>query len=175
MSTRRPPERSIVWESAEDLAFANAVSDGWIAAIHEAGHAVIALRVGYELRDVMIANAYKCRVWLELPQDEPPAGMSTPSMFEAECDALYTLAGGVAEALRPEGDGTAHLDGWDREHFDSLGPDPATRETKVEWRDRMRAITERVVLKNWSSIEAVARALLERKRLTAAEVAKLVP
>ena len=101
MCTRPPPDGSIVWGDPDELELTPAANEDWIAAIHEAGHAVIALALGFQLKDITIDNAYQCRIQLDLPEDEPPHGISTPSISEVERDALYTLAGGKAEVRWP--------------------------------------------------------------------------
>lgn len=173
MSTRRVPENSIVRTDGDIARLTNVATEDWIAAIHEAGHAVIARCVGYEVREIDIGNASRCRVILEIAEHQPPDGMTTPTIEDEEQDALYTLAGGVAEALRPGGDGTAGLDASDLEHFATLGPKAGDAEARAAWRLRMRNMTERLATKNWSHIETVARELVVRKRLSGTQLVRL--
>jgi len=70
--------------------------DRWIAAVHEAGHAVAAIKVGYELRQVLLDNAYSCCARLPL-SERPRPGIEAWTEDEEKRDGVYTLAGTEAE------------------------------------------------------------------------------
>jgi hypothetical protein len=100
----RPEPKGIVFASESDRpSLANHISEEWIAAQHEAGHAVVAAKLGFELQDVSIANAYVCRISLQWSIDGPADGPESRTLGEEEADALYTLAGERAQLLFPGG------------------------------------------------------------------------
>ncbi len=164
MST--PPRNVLVVpDAAEEIALTPATPIDWLAAIHEAGHAVIACKLGYELKEVTIKGAYRCCEALRLPDGEPPGGISTLTQEEVENDAKYTLAGGKAELQFFNNGGLEQLSTSDREEFDKLGPGKLGSPERQEWRAKMELATEQLVIKYRSEIESVARALLVHRRL----------
>ncbi len=170
-----PPHNVLdVSADADDIVFTSPVSSDWLAAVHEAGHAVIAIVCGYELKDVRIEGAYQCRVHLQLPDGEPAGGISAQSIEEEEADAKYTLAGGKAELLFIDNDGVEQLSSSDREEFDRMRPAESASFDLREWRARMELAAEEMVSRYRAEIEAVARVLLARRRIGGETVRKLM-
>jgi hypothetical protein len=144
-------------------------------AIHEAGHVVVGHRLGLKLVDVDVLGDgeggnghtnFETPPWF---QRDGPINDRKRAFIEAV--ATTFLAGTIAEARR------AGFTDWEATGFDL---DSVVREwllllyPAAEMEERLRGYGEaaaRVVDEpaNWRAIEKVARALLKRRRLTAAQ------
>jgi len=145
-----------------------------VRAYHEAGHAVVAcFSENVELVDVSIDADEKGvgRTNVKLYQLEPGIASSplTPSQRRDIEDSIKSLLGGqVAERHFQGPEYTIQCDmGWGddnqriAEYLKCIG---------VEQLPKLKAKTERDIEANWGFVEAVARALFEKTRLSGAEV-----
>jgi ATP-dependent Zn protease len=137
-------------------------------AYHEAGHAVIALRLGYEVEKATIVRRQGVLGRVDvLPRTSPD-------------DIKINLAGQLAEALVNSNDEQiqlgAHRD-WQNARrsarkFVALGF--INSREKGILIDELLAETTALVRRDRDAISRVAEALLERKTLTGAEVRQIV-
>jgi hypothetical protein len=140
------------------------------AAFHEAGHAVIALHVGLGLNHVTIAR-WDVGEWVGHCRTQPCANptIEAPSVELTEAGVVFSWAGYFA-ALRAGCDEQNAVAGarsdLDRAH--ALEPYIARPS------DVLVEHSQRLVEQQWSAIEAVAKALLRRRTLTADQVVKIV-
>ena len=147
----------------------------WVPAVHEAGHAVAAIKLNLDLKVVTVQGAYSCRARLGSLAEDPHNGIVTADPADEACDAIYTLAGERAElVLDPEKPVDACLSASDREHFQTLRPGKANRQELEEWRCEMERQADLLVTQNWNSILKVARALLERGQLGRSDVQRVI-
>jgi ATP-dependent Zn protease len=148
-----------------------------LTAFHEAGHAVMAELCGQHVTEVEIVgddehagSVRSLRFTEERPSEHDPAIPTAPD----ERRLLCTAAGMVAEAL------VSGRDGWD-ERCEDL--DAAVRlamrvvddcENVVPFLEIVREHTEELLRRNWPAVEALADALIERRRMTGEEVRRLL-
>jgi hypothetical protein len=158
----------------DDVVLVPSVQGEWLAAVHEAGHVVIAIACGYEPKEVSIEGAYLCRAHLQLPDGQPLSGVTTRSTDEEEADAMYTLAGGKAELLFVDNGGVEQLSSSDREEFSKMRPADSPSLDLGEWRARMELATDEMVSRYRAEIEAIARELLVRRRIGGETVRRLM-
>jgi ATP-dependent Zn protease len=147
-------------------------------AYHEAGHVVVGHRLGVELASVDILRdgeggnghtVFNVPSWFR-----PSAHLDDRRRRYAGAVVTTFLAGPVAEAgvagfHNLEGSGY-DLDAVAREWLRLLEP-PERYESRLE---ELTARAEGLVGENWPAIEKVAKALLERRRLTGAEARDLL-
>jgi hypothetical protein len=139
-------------DSDQDIIITQEASIDDIMAYHEAGHTVAALVLGMELKEVSI-NPPRTRVRL-------PLLTSFHDFIDIERDAVYTLAGEMAEKMIHDED--LHVPVDDRAHLQELAAilyedDP---NGAAEWTAQMEITTEALVEKHSSDIESVAMKLL---------------
>lgn len=147
------------------------------AAYHEAGHAVMALRLGMLIEYVDINRGPGAQVGgTRLLQDPgplaPPDGSVNLKMV------MFSVAGAIAEELVTGvgygSDGQNKSDHEQAVEWASRGGEllegPATRAT----RERSWAQAESELKAHWSWVVAVAETLRVRKRLTGSEVLSLL-
>ena len=176
VSTQQPPKGIVSSEDKDDMILTPS-RERWVVAVHEAGHAVIAEKVGFSVKEeVRIENAYKCCVRPDWQIDILPNGISSETADEVDSDALFALAGGKAEICDPTGQGVAEFTSKDDEYFENLKPGYDRPALVPDWRKRMHARAEALVRKHWETIEMVARALYESKsgRLSGAKVRQII-
>lgn len=149
-----------------------------VAAYHEAGHAVVAVRLGVAIgrRGVSIVpgDGLAGSVHTHLGfSGNPDQEITTKMRMAAEHNAIICFAGEAAQRrFSPKSVRRIHWEG-DRENAALLvsyftGPDP-----ELEWYlGWLRTRAENIVATPhvWVMITAVAEALMEHKRLTAGEV-----
>lgn len=133
----------------------------------------MAVSVGYELKDVSIETAWRCRIHLTLPADDPPNRLSAFTEEEEIADALYTLAGGKAELELPYVEEET-LSLLDREHFNTLGPHATSAANLRAWRQTMERETQKIVRRRWDAILAVANELRDKGHLSHTELWRLL-
>jgi hypothetical protein len=83
VSTQQPP-KGIVGPDDEDEMILTPSCERWVVAVHEAGHAVIAERVGFKVKEVRVENAYLCCVRPDWQIDIPPSGISSETADEVD-------------------------------------------------------------------------------------------
>lgn len=147
----------------------DSAEERWVAAVHEAGHAVAAVSLGYDLKNVVLENAYSCCAHLPL-KDEPPGGVEAWTDREERYDGIYTLAGAEAE-IELFGAAT-DLGDLDDNHFRTLGPRGDSHALE-EWRASVKVQAMKLVSRHQESISEVARALLAKGRLSGLEVQRI--
>lgn len=138
--------------SDQDNSITQEASIDDIMAYHEAGHTVAALVLRMDLKEVSI-NPPRTRVRL-------PLSSSFHDFKDVERDAVYTLAGEMAEKMIHDED--LHVSVDDRVHLQELATilyedDP---NGAAEWTAQMEIETEALVKKHSSDIESVAMKLL---------------
>jgi hypothetical protein len=146
------------------------------AAYHEAGHALAAMHfihfssIGIERKVKRYAHTFiQKEGWLR------PARGETISL---ENDILFHLAGPMAEELCPYGPGPHfyHTSAHDRESVSVALSEIGFVEGEEDTNDYMAECRVRVknMLKiHWPEVVALAKALLERKRLTGTQTEKI--
>jgi len=136
-----------------------------IAAYHEAGHAVIGVLMDFELDSVTIDPGEG------MSMDGYSATTNAPSREKGSGEeqlrrrAVYILAGEMAEKK---------FDPVRANQLDWQGDREELAFLKLDGILALKAEAEKLVKDNWTAIEAVARALLDRKTLTGLQVKFLV-
>lgn len=159
------PRRSAIVSADEQDCNSSFNSDErWMAAVHEAGHAVIARLVGYSVVEVGIeSDRFKCKA------------RTDPIEYDEANDAIYTLAGEKAENAILGSEGETLLSDIDRDHFRSLGPGDSASEERRAWREVLEHRAEEHVENERNAIEAVAEQLMRPLyRLTGNEIRTIV-
>ena len=147
-------------------------------AYHEAGHVVVGHSLGVELASVDILrdgeggnghSVFNVPRWFR-----PSAPLDERRRRYAEAVVITFLAGPIAEARiagfsNLEGSGY-DLDAVAREWLRLLEP-PERHEARLAGLSQQ---AQQLVDQNWPAIEKLARALLERRRLTGAEALQLL-
>lgn len=144
------------------------------AAYHEAGHALVALVVGVDVRRVTVL-ARKRRVRGAVIQSLGATYTSFPcghpELLAGKKDAVLKLAGPLAEEryrpARPSGElvnveedyvlGLAHQ---------AVGP----RNACLDWFVKRRDESQKLVIKHWAVIRAVATGLLDQRSLNGSDL-----
>jgi excisionase family DNA binding protein len=143
------------------------------AAYHEAGHALIAMHsvrissVGIERKikqDGQIIT--QKRGWLQ-----PVPG----SRVSIEENVLIQLAGPIAERMCPVGVGRDYYTASmaDMNTIEAGLKEILTESERGEYLNECRHKVERMLVRHWPEIKALARALLEHKRLTGSQAEKI--
>jgi hypothetical protein len=140
-----------------------------VLAYHEAGHAVVAVRLGVRLHEMRLSELRgSVRDGLNCG-DLNPEFLSERDRKCASRKARILLAGEIAErALDVDAEVFASDD--DRLELDSLahrlfGDGPAGD----EWKEAATVETKRIVVQNWRQIEALAEALISAGHLSGEE------
>jgi ATP-dependent Zn protease len=148
-----------------------------LTAYHEAGHAVMAVLCGQHVTEVeIVGDAEHSGSVQSLRFAEEDASEVDPSIASAPTERrlLCTAAGMVAEAM------VSGRRGWD-ESCEDL--DAAVRlamqvvgdcERVIPYLESVREHTEDLLEKNWPAVEALARALMDRGRMSGDEVRRLL-
>lgn len=164
VSTTRRRSAIVSSEEPDDQDSVFDFDERWMAAIHEAGHAVIARLVGYTVIEVTIENdQFRCKT------------RPDPFEYDEVNDAIFTLAGEKAENAILGTKGETLLSDIDRRRFRSLGPGAATSSERREWREAIELRTEMYVAKERNAIEVVAKYLMRPPyRLGAKKIREIV-
>jgi hypothetical protein len=154
----------------------------WATAYHEAGHAVAAMAYGKGIRrqgaTIVPAKGELGSVWMlkHIPGD-PSVDLLTPRMrVRIEEDIIVSLAGGAAQRkFRPSSVRSYHARSDREAAIDLLmyivGDE---RELKAYWRLLMVRTENFVRLPfRWMQIEAIAKALMEKKALGPGELKQI--
>jgi hypothetical protein len=158
------------------------MADGgeWVS-YHEAGHAVVAWWVGYWFEWVSVPLRQ-----LYVPEDKPAVFMRS----ELDECIMVNCAGTVAEEVFSAGrelpteskDAAAHeqalaLELAERRHEHPPGAgeiDPRDGLAPPEGFQALRSLTHNLVCHLWPAVEAVARELVQKERLSYAEVTAIL-
>jgi hypothetical protein len=145
---------------------------------HEAGHAVLTLRCGRRLESVWIeANGGNSRQYDPLWHKADANGLikiKGDDRFVAVAGLLIILAGPYAQR-KFTGSPHTPMAGSDKQDIDSFFAHMQCSDSEVKRLTRLaKANTKRLVDFYWCDIEAVAAALLERCKLSGAEVERLL-
>jgi hypothetical protein len=127
-------------------------------AFHEAGHAVAALHLQIRFDAITLS-----RVSVHHSQFD----LTDP--YDIERDAIFTLAGEVAEGLMHNEIG--HTSEDDRKLFEQLCIDrhPNSQELRDRWRKEIEEKTNALVERHCESIERLSEFLLENRRVSERE------
>jgi len=167
-------------------------AENWRVACHEAGHAVAGLLLGRALGCTLFDGGGGATT-PETPPDPataPDFSVHTPERLHGRWtgkpmaavldDCAIYAAGRVAEAIvchHAIGPGFVVVDGPDAALIESAATAALDRYPSIEaanaWRQLATACAWRLIRPHADSIRAIARELLERRSLTAAEVAEI--
>ncbi len=153
------------------------ISPEKLTAYHEAGHALASQLYGQVLTRVEIVGDREhsgSTETLRFPTDPDEGELSQATLEAVENQLLCVLAGTVAEAM------VSGRDGWDETSGDL---DLAVRlamklvdncEDVLPLFQDLREDLETVLRENWTSVEALAGELMDRKSLSGAEVRRIL-
>jgi ATP-dependent Zn protease len=127
------------------------------AAIHEAGHVVAGWAVGISCSTTIVPRGGA------LGFTRPVDGRATREDF-AVC-----AFGGAAASLRHDPDADPHGFSGDEATLGEVWPDPRPREARAVARR-----TQDIIDRHWARVERLASALLRHRRLTAAQVRRVL-
>jgi hypothetical protein len=136
-----------------------------LLAIHEAGHAAVAVHLGRQIKKVVATGRNNCYT----ETDHKPV---SPEMLH---DELVLLFAGFQSVLKETGNEIVAnaQSGFDWMHmnelFDLLSIGP---EDQRVWTKDARLVSEKIVGANWSSIKKIASILENNDSMTEAEVSK---
>ena len=142
-------------------------------AYHEAGHALIALHfihlsaLGIESKVKYGGQSFtRLKGWIHF---------SRGSKVSVEENILIELAGPAAEKMCPFGPGRDfyHASMLDMENVEKALKGIVTDAERGEYLDECRARVEGMLKHHWPEVKALAKALLERKRLSGAQAEKI--
>jgi hypothetical protein len=151
----------------------------WATAVHEAGHALVALGCGFPLQFVTVVPTETtlggaALGWAARPTvDEPAVPVSDLGLLLRE--ACFAAAGPAAERIAGYAGTTGHeLDAaqvrdrlWEAAHLlDMRSP--------VDWEGVLRATVERYLRENWSAVERIASALVSEGTVSGDRARELV-
>jgi ATP-dependent Zn protease len=132
-------------------------------AYHEAGHAVIGMRLRLRLKHVTIRPDL-CTYGL--------AHFKFVRASDVEKRAITAVAGPLAEKKHLGRNGNLGNSAEYRSVISEICF-PSDRQAKA-WRSQLRVRAQTLVNDRWAEIEKVAAALLERETLTGAQVGKII-
>jgi hypothetical protein len=151
----------------------------YLVAIHEAGHVVVADRLGLRVRRVKLEDGGGGAYWLRGPWPD------NPEILLREAQTL--LAGPLAETKVRPLSAEERLEAW---HYGHWQVDRSNAlhaickalycDADAEHRSTSRTLTRlfkrtnKLVLEHWDAITTVAEALVDRRILTGAEVERLI-
>jgi ATP-dependent Zn protease len=158
-------------------------------AMHEAGHAVAAIALYLPLRSVDLVPRKMSgggdSQGLSSLADLDPRTIRGKGEEAVMPHLVHSMAGAIAEAkVNPHVHGSG-CDAWDVQHQRRLATlafwNVTTPEGQEQIEDRVNALLEsareeavRLVEERWAAIEQVASLLIRKRRLGAAEVARIV-
>jgi cell division protease FtsH len=163
----------------------------WMVAIHEAGHAVAAIVIGWDVVKVTIEGVGEIGGYCEYDYSRRPAPQRPVALraWVSDC-AITTLAGCIAQRLF--GQAMAHGGRGDRAAWESMVAENAENDLRqarrlaqanLFWGDRgeidvfvreVATASEALVRREIEAVFAVARALVDRRSLTGEELRKIV-
>jgi ATP-dependent Zn protease len=152
-------------------------------AYHEAGHAVVADRLGYGFSTVSIIpdadDATHGRIVFSCPvlASDPNLGLTLRQEERVRNNIVVTLAGGIAEERfcgKPTDEITLGTQS-DRDSVTDLAfrmaGSTAECQALLDW---LATRADNIVTHRWPQIEAVAAALVERRRLSGTEARLII-
>jgi hypothetical protein len=154
-------------------------------AYHEAGHAVMALVFGRSFRYVTAQpdETEECRGFIQYPKRRPVHPFQAAKRQPKRCrnEIMIALAGGEAERmyLRDAGEDPGMVDGGDATDLQEARSraewliSPLSAAEREVYLESLRLRTCSLLEVNWHLVHAVAEALQECDRLTAAQVAEI--
>jgi ATP-dependent Zn protease len=148
-----------------------------LTAYHEAGHAVMAELCGQHVTEVEIVgdaehtgSVQSLRFTEEHPSVEDPSIPTAPIERRLLCTAAGMVAEGMVSGRRGWDDGCEDLDGAVRLAMQVVGD----CERVIPYLEVVREHTENLLRMNWSAVEALAGALMDRSRMSGEEVRRLL-
>lgn len=150
------------------------------AAYHEAAHAVVAMAQGMGVRSISTESIKEVVGKIELLDDGPlrtvreklalGTKLASRDVLLVEQHVRASLAGEIAQnRFAPQS--VAHLHpSSDMEALKLLNLVAGSERELEAWIDLLRIQSEQLVEQNWKSVEVIAKALVERPRLTGDEV-----
>lgn len=151
----------------------------WRVAIHEAGHAVAAVKLRTGLRTASIVQddqSFGRVSGATLLRGK--SGGTSPTMFRQERierQIVVLLSGYAAE--EKEFGNSAEFDGAEQDYqnaFELAGSFVGSQEECNEYIGQLSLRADQLVGDHWSAIKAVAQALLKHQELTRSEVLRLI-
>jgi len=142
-----------------------------ILAIHEAGHAIAAIRLRLSLRYTMLEARWPhngSTVFASSPK-------GTPGREEREAVLAYAGCAAELQALGNVGDWAVvfrSLDDFDKAR--TIGRRLVTEGELRPWIDDRRKDARALIAADWLAVQAVADAILERRKLYGPEVRELI-